>query len=375
MPDDRDLRTAPQPKPELAGVPLPVDAISPSQRHALAVCALLSAAALAWLSRPVASGLFLGMLLAFSLLRAHAWCTARLRRPELSALLLAVASAHAIIGGLFALFYFIVARGTVAANRVVHAFDPGTPLRGAVDRLQSTIAASPIGPIDIAARVREGAAAAAARLTSWAALLAGLTFNGLLMVFFTIMSSYFVLRRWNDNIARAERMLPLHPAHTRIVLAEFQKVGGEVFVGTLLTGLAQGLLAGAGYTIIGAPEPALLGALTAICSLVPAVGTLLVWVPLGLVLALTGHVGQGIFVLIWGVTVVVILCDYVIRPRLVGGHSAMPALLTFVALFGGVEMFGLMGLIVGPVVASVALALLQTYDRSRTAEIAHDTAE
>jgi predicted PurR-regulated permease PerM len=144
-----------------------------------------------------------------------------------------------------------------------------------------------------------------------------------------------------------------------------------VFIGTLLTGLAQGVLAGIGYGIVSVPEAALLGALTAICSLVPAVGTLLVWVPVGVVLAVTGRVGAGIFVLVWGTVVVSIVCDYVVRPKLVGGKGHVPTLVTFISLFGGVEVFGLVGLIVGPVIASVALALLQTYDRELR-EMAND---
>jgi predicted PurR-regulated permease PerM len=336
---------------------------SPSQRRALAISAFISFIALLWLSRPVGSGLFLGTLLAFSLLRVHDRLLYRLRSRNLAAVLLALASALVIIGGVVVLTYFIVARGSVAANSVVHAFDPGGPLRNVVTRLQTAANhASPIGPIDLAARLRDGAAAAAAGLTSWAAALAGLTFNTALMLFFTIMTTFFVLRHWTEIIARAERMLPLHPTHTRVVLAEFQKVGGQVFIGTVLTGLAQGLLAGVGYRIAGAPEAALLGALTAICSLVPAVGTLLVWVPAGVVLAISGHLGAGVFLLVWGALVVGILCDYVLRPKLVGGTGHVPTLITFVSLFGGVEVFGLVGLIVGPVIASVALALLQTYD-------------
>src|SRR6185369_10212260 len=102
-----------------------------------------------------------------------------------------------------------------------------------------------------------------------------------LTLFFTVMTAFFVLRHWSELLERAERMLPLNPAHTRLVLAEFQKVGKEVFIGTMLTGLAQGVLAAVGYGLGGVPEPVMLGALTAMCSLVPAVGTLLVWVPIG----------------------------------------------------------------------------------------------
>ena len=84
--------------------------------------------------------------------------------------------------------------------------------------------------------------------------------------------------------------------------------------------------------------------------------------------------GAGIFELLWGGLVVVGLSDYVIRPFLVGGHGHVPTLLTFISLFGGVEVFGLLGLIIGPVIASVALALLRTYDREMCVPVARRAA-
>src|SRR4051812_7042298 len=148
---------------------LPVNVVgSASQRRALAISALISALALVWLSQPVASGLFLGTLLAFSLLRTYDRLSRRWRRPELAALSLSLTSAFVIVGGLIVFFYFVVERGAVAANGVVHAFDPGGPLRNVVTRLQVATHASPIGPIDLAAKLRDGAAATAAGLTSWA---------------------------------------------------------------------------------------------------------------------------------------------------------------------------------------------------------------
>ena len=96
------------------------------------------------------------------------------------------------------------------------------------------------------------------------------------------------------------------------------------------------------------------------------VAGLLVWVPLGLYLILTGHVGLGIAELCYGAAVVVGLSDYIIRPHLVGGHTETPALLTFVALFGGLEVLGLPGLILGPVIMALAVALLRIYEREAT---------
>jgi len=130
--------------------------------------------------------------------------------------------------------------------------------------------------------------------------------------------------------------------------------------GTVVTGVAQGVLAGLGFWITGVPQAAFFGIATALASLVPAVGTLLIWIPAGLYLFATGHPGKGIIELLWGALVVVGFSDYVVRPRLVGGET-IPALLVFIALFGGLEVFGLAGLVVGPVIVSLAVAVLRLY--------------
>src|SRR6185295_509068 len=120
-------------------------------------------------------------------------------------------------------------------------------------------------------------------------------------------------------------------------LASFRRAGRATLLGTVVTGVAQGALAAVGYWATGVPEPAFFGTATAIASVVPAVGTLLVWVPAGLYLLLSGHLAWGIVELAWGLLVVVGFSDYVIRPRLVGDED-MPPLLTLLALFGGLEV-------------------------------------
>ena len=114
------------------------------------------------------------------------------------------------------------------------------------------------------------------------------------------------------------------------------------------------------------PKPLFLGIATAITSLVPAVGTLLVWVPAGLYLLATGSPAMAMAELLWGALVVVGRSDYVIRPRLVGDEG-MPAILTFLALFGGLEVLGLAGLIAGPMIMALAVAVLRLYAREAKA--------
>jgi predicted PurR-regulated permease PerM len=334
-----------------------------AQRRALGMFALVASAALVWLALPVASGLFLGTLVAFTLLRIHGRLAQRLGHPGLAAVILAVGSGLSIVGTIASLAYFIIARGIVAANQLAHGFEPEGQLRKWLVRLDESSRGSSFGAINATDRLREWAANTASKLTDLAATIAGATLSAVLTLFFIVLTTFFVLRHWTDLVTRAERMLPLHPVHTRIALAEFQKVGKDVFLGTMLTGIIQGILGALGYAIAGVPEVALLGALTAISSLVPIVGTVLVWLPVGIWLIVSDHVTAGLLELIYGALVVGIFCEYGVRPRLVGSKSHAPTLVTFISLFGGVKLFGMLGLVVGPVIASVALALLRTYDR------------
>ena len=342
----------------------PLAPSTPLQRRALGVFAIAAVAALGVLAAPVSSGLFLGVLLAFSLLGIYERLSVRWKQPTLAAALLAIGAGLAILGGLLAAAYFVVVRSAAAAQRLSDSFEHEGTLRKLTHRVEVLASSLRLGPIDLTSRLRTGAAEAASRIAGWVGAIAGATLGGCLTLFFTVLTTFFVLRHWTALLARCERMLPLNPMHTRAVMSEFQKVGKEVFVGTILTGLAQGVLACVGYRIAQVPEAVLLGTLTAICSLVPAVGTLLILVPVGVILIAVGHPMAGLFELLWGVLVVGVLSDYVIRPALVGGRGQVPTLITFISLFGGVEVFGLLGLIVGPVIAAVALALLRTYDRA-----------
>jgi predicted PurR-regulated permease PerM len=213
----------------------------------------------------------------------------------------------------------------------------------------------------LSSRLEEEALSLGSRAAQFAGAVAGTAFSGVLTVFFMTLTAYSVMRHWTHLVRRLELTLPLELRHTHALLNQFRRVGREVLLGTLVTGILQGLLASLGYWVTGVPQPGVFGALTAVASLVPAVGTLLVWVPLGVYRIVTGHVAAGLIGLIYSALVVGVATDYFIRPRLVGADKNVPVLLTFVSLFGGVEVFGLVGLVLGPVIVTLSIAILRTY--------------
>ena len=336
---------------------------SAPQRRALGWLALLAGLALIRLAMPVGSGLLLGALFGFTLQPAYERLRERGYKASVASLVCSLGGSLALALAAFGLGFLILKRGLALVVLLPAALGPDGPVRALAARYEPLLQRLHLSSDELASRARDEAASAVDRFAGIAGSVADTTFGSILTFFFMVLTSYFVLRHWNNLVTQAELTMPLHPKHTHALLDEFRIVGRRVLLGTILTGLAQGLFAGLGYWLTGAPEPALFGAITALASLVPAVGTLLVWIPMGLYLLATGHVGAGILELIWSALLVGITTDYVIRPKLVGNDDAVPTLLTFIALFGGVEVFGLIGLVLGPVTVAVAVALLRTYQQ------------
>jgi predicted PurR-regulated permease PerM len=342
------------------------------ERRALGWSALAAVALIVWIVLPVGVGIFLGTLMGFAMQPLYERFKARLR-PALAALvtvLIVTVGIAATVGGLA---YLLVTKGVTLTRNLLTALGPGGSANGLVDGLTARATSFGFSSQVLAAKVREGAAGAAERAAGIAELVASATASAMLGLFFAMLTMYFAFRHWPLISARAQSVIPLRPDYTRSLLDEFRRIGRATLLGTVVTGLAQGFLATIGYAIAGVPEPIFFGAMTALSSLIPAVGTLIVWVPAGIVLIATGHAARGILELAWGAFAVVGLSDYVIRPRLVGGEGGTPALVTFAALFGGVEVWGLKGLVMGPVLVLLAVAVLRIYVREEEARRSSDS--
>jgi predicted PurR-regulated permease PerM len=330
--------------------------------RALGYLALGALVAVVWVASPVSIGLLLGALVAFALQTSYE----RLQRrwgPRAAGLTCSLGSTAVLVGILGGFGYLMVTRSLSIANEIADELRPDGKLRVLADRWSAPLARLHLNPLDLLSRLEGTISDLGSRLATFVADVATRTFSGLMVLFFMALTVYSVLRNWPLLVGRAELLLPFNQRHTRALFDQFRNVGRHVFLGTLSTGLVQGLLAGLGYWIAGVAEPAFFGVLTAIASLVPVLGTMLVWLPLGIVYLVIGRSIAGLFVVIYGALVVVVLSDYVIRPMLLGAREeGVPALLTFVALVGGVEVFGVVGLLLGPVIVTVSMAVVRTYE-------------
>src|SRR5262249_13492033 len=247
----------------------------------------------------------IGMLIAFTVEAPYRRLAAHWGRPALAAAACTAGTAILFFVTIAYLGYLLVSRGVVMAGAAQVAFAPGGGGWEFVQEIAHRVGIEEISPEDITSRIVAAAGEIATSAAAIGARIAKASLRIRVGGIFAVMAIYFVLLHWRTTTARIETLLPLEPRHTRALLEEFQRAGRSVLLGTILTGLAQGLLAGVGYWFTGVPQPAFFGALTAVASLMPAVGTALVWVPAGLYLILTGHPTAGVAELIYGALVVV----------------------------------------------------------------------
>jgi predicted PurR-regulated permease PerM len=174
------------------------------------------------------------------------------------------------------------------------------------------------------------------------------------VVFFSL---FFFFREGKSIRQGLSAMLPLNPNQTEKLLTGISETMIANLYGGLAVGAAQGILAGLSFWVLGLSAPILWALVTALASLVPVVGSALVWGPASILLIVSGHWVKAVLLLIWGAAVVGQV-DVVVRPYVVSAHVKVHTLLVFFALLGGVEAFGIIGIFVGPVILSVTLAVL-----------------
>lgn len=178
----------------------------------------------------------------------------------------------------------------------------------------------------------------------------------------TLMALFVLYLDGERVLVQARRLAGLlFPTAPVDFLDDIGAVVRAVVFGLLGTALAQGAIAAIGFVIFGVPSPVLLGMVTALASFVPF-GPTLVWIAAVLGLALAGQTGAAIGMAVWG-ALLVSTVDNVLRPLLISGPTQIPFLLVLFGVLGGLATLGLLGLFVGPVVLSVAFALLAEFGK------------
>jgi predicted PurR-regulated permease PerM len=311
---------------------------------------------------PIAWALFI----AFLLYPLHRWLTRKLGgRNGWSAVLLTIFTFFVVIGPLAALGATFAAQVTDLA-RQAQAF--------AVEHKPSDLsdlASLPmIGPA--LAWVQENAGISLAQMQAWAVeaaqtilkalgTLGRAAFLGALgtVIGFALMMFilFFAIRDGKGMADTVRALIPADEKDKSRLFEHLAAVTRALVYGTGVTALVQGALVGIGFAAVGLPSPVVFGVIAALAALVPLAGTPVVWVPALIVLAVQDRWYAALFMAAWGGIVVTI--DNFLRPWLVSGRARIDPLTVFIGVLGGVSAFGPIGVLLGPLVLALAIALVR----------------
>ncbi|MCC6338227.1 MAG: AI-2E family transporter [Myxococcales bacterium] len=322
---------------------------------------------------PFTSAILWAALLTFMLMPLQRRLDARWKRPMLSAGLL-TALTFLVVAGPVTIFGFAFTRQaseliarmqSEAHNRNLPALQLVLEFKPVHALISSVGAYTSLSEEEILNQAADALREAANKLASLGGTVVIGAFGAVSQFLMMLFLLFFLLRDGRGMVERFVRLVPLSPERKAELQTTLGGVASAVVLGALATSVVQGTLLGIGFAIAGLPSPLVFGAVGAVASLIPIVGTALVWIPAVITLVAQGRTGWAVFLAIWCV-VLVAGSDNVIKPLVISGRSKASTLLVLVGLLGGVATFGFAGLFMGPLVLTLGAALLQFADEAAT---------
>jgi predicted PurR-regulated permease PerM len=201
-------------------------------------------------------------------------------------------------------------------------------------------------------------------LLNWAKSLAVNIGTTIVNTVIMLLTLFFLLRDGEWIRDRLGSILPIEAhRYQQLVDTIYTSITANIY-GVLAVAVAQGTLGAIGYTIAGLPSVTLWSVATSLFSMIPLAGAASVWAVASIYLLVIGHWGKAIFMLAWGAGVIS-TADNIVRPLVLSGRVKLHTLLIFFSLLGGVRAFGIIGLFIGPIIVSVAIALLKILEEER----------
>lgn len=186
------------------------------------------------------------------------------------------------------------------------------------------------------------------------------TSNFLFMTFVMFFSLYYFFKDSDSLLKKFMALSPLKDSQEKLLVKKFIAISRATLKGTLVIAIIQGLLMGILFAATGVSSATLWALITVILSLIPLLGTILVWAPVAAFLLLTGSIWQGVVIALFG-GIVISNVDNFLRPKLVGNEASLHPLLVFLSTLGGIAFFGISGFLLGPVIIVLFITLLDIY--------------
>jgi len=186
------------------------------------------------------------------------------------------------------------------------------------------------------------------------------TTSFIVSLFMIIITMFFFFVDGKKMLERLMYLSPLPNVYDREIFQKFRNVSYVTILSTFVTAAAQGLVGAAGFAIVGFPA-FLAGVLVALLSLLPYLGSMIFYVPVGLYYLLVGQIWQGIFILLWG-AIIIGNVDNLIRAYMIKGKAQVNPIFVIFSILGGISLFGFWGVILGPLIIAIAVTIFHIYE-------------
>jgi len=351
----------------------PAPPAAPEDRVFLALLVAITLA-FAWIIRPFFGAVLWAVILAIMFAPLYRRLLPPLRqRRTLAAIATVISVLVIVILPLTLVTTALVQEGAGLYQRIQSGeLSPGRYFRQIVDALPAWVS-NLLDRFELTslAALQERVSAGLTRVVQWLATQAlnigQNTVAFLVSLFLALYLLFFLLRDGVELVRRIKAVVPLRPALQRDLAGRFTTVIRATVKGSLVVAIVQGAFGGLALWLLGIHAPVLWGVLMALLSLLPAVGTGLVWVPIAAYLLATGATWRGIGLVAYGLLVIGSV-DNVLRPLLVGKDTRMPDYLVLLSTLGGLAVFGFNGFIIGPVIAAMFIAVWDIYAVARPAQ-------
>jgi predicted PurR-regulated permease PerM len=309
---------------------------------------------LVWTLWPFITGLIGAPVLYVVFAPVHRWL-ARRTRPRIAAALVVLLGVILVLGPGVSFVGIIAGEAQDMASGVIRS-----PLLTRVRELR-------IGPYDVGAQIESLGSRVVSFIGSSALALVGTATRLGIQLTITFFGLYYLLLSPQIAWRQVQPFIPFSRKNTEILRERFRDVTISTLIGTGLTATVQGILVGLAFWATGIPNALFWAVVTVVLAILPVVGSGLVWGPGVLSLALEGSYGRAVGLALWGV-IVVGNVDNVIRPMVFRRWAQIHPFITIIGAFAGIQYFGLLGLVIGPLAISYFFELIRMYRAENLAD-------
>lgn len=299
---------------------------------------------------PYASGLLGAPVLYVAVARLHERLVRHIKIRPLAAIIIIVLVLVGLVLPMVWLVTLLVGQAHGAASAIL-----ASPLLQRIGALQ-------VGTFDVGPQLKQAGSEVVSFLAGSAFSLLGTATRITINLLLTMFGLYYLLMDPGAAWGGLRPFIPFSDANVAILRDRFAAVTNATIIGTGLSALIQGTLMWLAFVVFGLPNAVFWGAVVVMFSLLPVVGSGLVWAPAALVLFSDGRAGAAVGMVIWGI-IMGVMVDYLIRPYVSNRYAQIHPLITLAGAIAGVSYLGIIGLLIGPLALSYFFELLTMYQK------------